>query len=233
MRFPRLLPVGDAALTVEFGDRIDPEIHRRVLALAHALEREPFPGLRETVPTYRSLLVYYDPRQLSWDEARRQVSDALERSADVPMPEPKEVEVPVAYGGEFGPDIGFVAAHSGLSEADVIRLHAGSTYTVYMLGFAPGFVYLGELPEALATPRLPTPRPSVPAGSVGIAGPQTGIYGLSTPGGWRLIGRTPMPMLDLRRQPPTPLQPGDRVRFIPISAEEFAAWQRADGAGSP
>lgn len=233
MRFPRLLPVGDAALTVEFGDRIDPEIHRRVLALAHALEREPFPGLRETVPTYRSLLVYYDPRHLSWDEARRQVSDALERSADIPMPEPKEVEVPVAYGGEFGPDIGFVAAHNGLSEADVVRLHAGSIYTVYMLGFAPGFVYLGGLPETLATPRLPTPRPSVPAGSVGIAGPQTGIYGLSTPGGWRLIGRTPMPMLDLRRQPPTPLQPGDRVRFIPISAEEFAARQRADGAGSP
>jgi len=132
------------------------------------------------------------------------------------MPEPREVEIPVVYGGEFGPDIGFVAAHTGLSEEEVVRLHTSVTYTVYMLGFAPGFVYLGGLPEALATPRLPTPRPSVPAGSVGIAGLQTGIYGLSTPGGWLLIGRTPLTMLDLNRQPPTLLQPGDRVRFVRI-----------------
>ena len=216
MTFPRILPVGDAALVVEFGDAIRPDIHRQVLALDHALAADPFPGLRETVPTYRSLLVYYDPRQLSWDEARRGVADALARSTDIPMPEPREVEIPVVYGGEFGPDIGFVAAHTGLSEEEVVRLHTGVTYTVYMLGFAPGFVYLGGLPEALATPRLPTPRPSVPAGSVGIAGLQTGIYGLSTPGGWRLIGRTPLMMLDLNRQPPTLLQPGDRVRFVRI-----------------
>ena len=216
MTFPRILPVGDAALVVEFGDAIRPDIHRQVLALDHALAADPFPGLRETVPTYRSLLVYYDPRQLSWDEARRGVADALARSTDIPMPEPREVEIPVVYGGEFGPDIGFVAAHTGLSEEEVVRLHTGVTYTVYMLGFAPGFVYLGGLPEALATPRLPTPRPSVPAGSVGIAGLQTGIYGLSTPGGWRLIGRTPLMMLNLNRQPPTLLQPGDRVRFVRI-----------------
>jgi inhibitor of KinA len=216
MTFPRILPVGDAALVVEFGDEIHPDIHRRVLALDHALAADPFPGLRETVPTYRSLLVYYDPRQLSWDEARRLVANALARSTDTPMPEPREVEIPVVYGGEFGPDIGFVAAHTGLSEEEVVRLHTSVTYTVYMLGFAPGFVYLGGLPEALATPRLPTPRPSVPAGSVGIAGLQTGIYGLSTPGGWRLIGRTPLTMLDLNRQPPTLLQPGDRVRFVRI-----------------
>jgi inhibitor of KinA len=216
MTFPRILPVGDAALVVEFGDEIHPDIHRRVLALDHALAADPFPGLRETVPTYRSLLVYYDPRQLSWDEARRLVANALARSTDTPMPDPREVEIPVVYGGEFGPDIGFVAAHTGLSEEEVVRLHTSVTYTVYMLGFAPGFVYLGGLPEALATPRLPTPRPSVPAGSVGIAGLQTGIYGLSTPGGWRLIGRTPLTMLDLNRQPPTLLQPGDRVRFVRI-----------------
>jgi inhibitor of KinA len=216
MTFPRILPVGDAALVVEFGDAIHPDIHRRVLALDHALTADPFPGLRETVPTYRSLLVYYDPRQFSWDGARRLVANALARSTDTPMPEPREVEIPVVYGGEFGPDIGFVAAHTGLSEEEVVRLHTSVTYTVYMLGFAPGFVYLGGLPEALATPRLPTPRPSVPAGSVGIAGLQTGIYGLSTPGGWRLIGRTPLTMLDLNRQPPTLLQPGDRVRFVRI-----------------
>ena len=216
MTFPRILPVGDAALVVEFGEEIHPDIHRRVLALDHALAADPFPGLRETVPTYRSLLVYYDPRQLSWDEARRLVANALARNTDTPMPEPREVEIPVVYGGEFGPDIGFVAAHTGLSEEEVVRLHTSVTYTVYMLGFAPGFVYLGGLPEALATPRLPTPRPSVPAGSVGIAGLQTGIYGLSTPGGWRLIGRTPLTMLDLNRQPPTLLQPGDRVRFVRI-----------------
>lgn len=213
---PRLLPAGDSALVVEFGDEIHPDIHRQVLALDYALNREPFPGLRETVPTYRSLLVHYDPLQLPWDEALRYVTDALRRSAEVPMPEPAEVEIPVIYGGEFGPDLEFVAEHSGLSVDEVIRLHASVPYTVYMLGFAPGFVYLGGLPDRLATPRLPTPRPSVPAGAVGIAGRQTGIYALSTPGGWRIIGRTPRTMLDLQQDPPTLLKPGDRVRFVPV-----------------
>ncbi len=214
--FPRFLPAGESALVVEFGDEIHPDIHRQVLALDYALSREPFPGLRETVPTYRSLLVHYDPLQLAWDDALGYVTDALRRSAEVPMPEPAEVEIPVIYGGEFGPDLEFVAESNGLSVDEVIRLHAGATYTVYMLGFAPGFAYLGGLPDRLATPRLPTPRPSVPAGSVGIAGRQTGIYALSTPGGWRIIGRTLQVMLALHRDPPTLLKPGDRVRFVPV-----------------
>ncbi len=212
-------------MVVEFGDEIHPDIHRQVLALDHVLGREPFPGLQETVPTYRSLLVYYDPLQITWDEAVKHVTDALRRSTEVPLPEPTEVEIPVIYGGEFGPDLEFVAEYHGLSVDEVIRLHTSVTYTVYMLGFAPGFVYLGGLPDRLATPRLPTPRLSVPAGSVGIAGRQTGIYALSTPGGWRIIGRTPWTMLDLQRDPPTPLKPGDRVRFVPVDGQKrHRAW---------
>jgi KipI family sensor histidine kinase inhibitor len=131
------------------------------------------------------------------------------------------VEIPTVYGEEFGPDIEFVAECSGLSVEEVVRLHSAATYTVYMLGFAPGFTYLGRLPEAIATPRLPTPRTLVPAGSVGIAGFQTGIYPVAIPGGWRLVGRTPVVLFDHTRIPPTLLKPGDQVRFVPILAEEF------------
>ncbi|RLC64376.1 MAG: allophanate hydrolase [Chloroflexi bacterium] len=218
---PRFLLAGDAALVVEFGDEISPEVNHRVHVLAHALEQNPFPGLGEAVPTYRSLLVHYDPLCLSFEEAKTFVLDVLGKCEEIPLPEPRLVEIPTVYGGEFGPDTEFVAEHNGLSVEEVVRLHSGATYTVYMLGFTPGFTYLGGLPEALATPRLPTPRKLVPAGSVGIAGSQTGMYAITTPGGWRLIGRTPATLFDPARIPPTLLRPGDRVRFVPISAEEF------------
>ncbi len=223
MEYPRFLPAGDSALVVEFGNEISLEINRRVHALAHTLEQEATPGLGEAVPSYRSLLVHYDPLKLSMREARALIFAALERESDVSPLEPRLVEVPTAYGGEFGPDIAFVAEHSGLSVEEVIRLHSGTLYTVYLLGFTPGFPYLGGLPAQLATPRLATPRQSVPAGSVGIAGPQTGIYPLATPGGWQLIGRTPVVLFDPFRTPPALLRPGNRVRFCPISADDFMA----------
>jgi inhibitor of KinA len=216
---PRFLLAGDAALVVEFGDAIDLEINRRVHALACALVENPLPGLGEAVPSYRSLLVHYDPLRLSCAEVESFVSEALQRCEDAPLPEPRLVEIPTVYGGERGPDIGFVAEHNGLTVADVIRLHAEATYTVYMLGFTPGFPYLGGLPDALATPRLETPRQRVPAGSVGIAGAQTGVYPLATPGGWRLIGWTPLTLFDPARMPPALLHPGDRVRFVPVEEE--------------
>ncbi|MBN1811960.1 MAG: 5-oxoprolinase subunit PxpB [Anaerolineae bacterium] len=218
---PRFLLAGDAALVIEFGDEIDLEINRRVHALARALAESPPSGLGEAVPTYRSLLVHYDPLRLSHTEVKSLVAEALQACEEAAPPEPRLIEIPTVYGGERGPDIGFVAEHNGLSVEEVIRLHSGATYTVYMLGFTPGFPYLGGLPDALATPRLETPRQRVPAGSVGIAGAQTGVYPLTTPGGWRLIGWTPVALFDPTRTPPALLQPGDRVRFVPVTAEEI------------
>jgi KipI family sensor histidine kinase inhibitor len=217
---PRFLLAGDAALVVEFGDTIDLEINRRVHGLARALTENPLPGLGEAVPSYRSLLVHYDPLHLSHAEVEAFVSEALRGCEDEDLPEPRLVEIPTAYGGEHGPDIEFVAEHNGLTVDEVIRLHSEATYTVYMLGFTPGFPYLGGLPDALATPRLDSPRQRVPAGSVGIAGAQTGVYPLDTPGGWRLIGWTPVVLFDPTCTPPAFLQPGDHVRFVPVSAEE-------------
>jgi KipI family sensor histidine kinase inhibitor len=228
MNGPRFLPAGDAALVVEFGEEIDLEVNRRVHALAHTLGENAPPGLGEAVPSYRSLLVHYDPLRLADGEVRALVRAALARSQASPPPEPRLVEIPTAYGGEFGPDIAFVAAHNGLTVEEVVALHSGAVYTVYMLGFTPGFPYLGGLPARLATPRLATPRQVVPAGSVGIAGPQTGIYPLATPGGWRLIGRTSAVMFDPRHEPPALLQPGDRVRFVPVSTAELAALQQEE-----
>ena len=217
---PRFLLAGDSALVIEFGDEISEAVNRKVHALAYVLEKNSLPGIGEAVPTYRSLLIHYDPLRLPCDAAKALVTDLLQKWEEIPLPQPTVVEVPVVYGGEFGPDIEFVAKHNSLSVEEVIRLHCGTTYTVYMLGFSPGFTYLGGLPEVLATPRLPTPRTLVPAGAVGIAGAQTGIYPIATPGGWQLIGRTPLKLFDPTREPPVPLKPGDRLRFVPVSEGE-------------
>jgi KipI family sensor histidine kinase inhibitor len=217
---PRFLLAGDAALVVEFGDQIDLQINRRVHVLARVLTERSLPGLGEVVPTYRSLLVHYDPLQLSCTKVKSFVADALAACESTPLPAPRLVDIPTVYGGDHGPDIAFVAEHNGLSSEDVIRLHSEATYTVYMLGFTPGFPYLGGLPDALVTPRLETPRKRVPAGSVGIAGAQTGVYSLATPGGWRLIGWTPVVLFDSGRTPPALLHPGDRVRFVPVEEAE-------------
>jgi len=223
---PRFLLAGDAALVVELGNKIDEEINRRVRSLAAALEENPVPGLAEVVPTYRSLLVHYDPLRLSHRDLVDLIRPILEKGEEYPLPEPRIVEIPTLYGGEFGPDLPFVAEHNGLSIDEVVRFHSGTVYPVYMLGFSPGFAYLGGLPEEIATPRLPTPRTLVPAGSVALAGRQTGVYPIATPGGWRLIGRTPLQLFDPQRDPPTLLRAGDRVRFVPISEEEY--WARLE-----
>ena len=230
---PRFLMAGDSAWVVEFGDEISQEVNRKVHALASALGKASLPGLGEAVPTYRSLLIHYDPLRLSCDEVKTFVSEVLQKCEEKPSFEPRVVEVPVVYGGEFGPDIEFVAEHNGLSVEEVISLHSGAAYTVYMLGFAPGFAYLGGMPEAIATPRLETPRTLVPAGSVGIAGEQTGIYPIATPGGWRLIGRTPLKLFDPEHDPPTLLKAGDLVRFVPISEGEYSVDPRFPAEAAP
>lgn len=213
MGYPRVLPVGEAAFTVEFGDRLDEDLNGQVHALDASLATHPFPGLVETVPTFRSLLVIYDPLVADELAARAALERAIETMEAAPPRQERLVEIPVRYGGEWGPDLEDVAAHCGLAPAEVVRRHTRPTYRVAMMGFAPGFAYLFGLPPELATPRLATPRLRVEAGSVGIAGPQTGLYALSTPGGWRIIGRTSLALFDATRQAPFALRAGDRVRF--------------------
>lgn len=213
--YPRILPVGDAAFTVEFGDAVDVALNRQVHALDAALRARPISGVIETVPTYRSLLVIYDPQQTKADSLRGALAQFLDMAETRLPPEGRLVEIPVRYGKAWGPDLADVAAHCGLTPADVIRLHSEPVYTVAMLGFAPGFAYLLGLSRSLATPRLATPRVRVPPGSVGIAGAQTGVYALETPGGWRIIGRATLTMFDPHRDDPFVLHAGDRVRFVP------------------
>ena len=211
-------PLGDSALLVSFGEVIDEEINDRVHALARTIERVNFEWLVEVVPAYSSLAVIYDPALIDFEGVKLAV-EGLEFSAR--KFEGKLVKIPVLYGGEYGPDLEFVAQYNGLTPGEVIEIHSRPTYRVYFLGFLPGFAYLGGMDERIATPRLETPRLKVPAGSVGIAGKQTGIYPLESPGGWRLIGRTPLRLFDPSKEPPTLLQPGDRIRFVPIGEEKF------------
>lgn len=216
---PCLTPLGEAALLLELGDGIDPALNARAHALAAALLRSDLPGLGEPVPGYASLLIPYDPAQLSYSALSEWLHEKYEAVQPLPTAQARVVEIPVHYGGDDGPDLDFVAAHNGLTPAEVIARHTAPLYPVYFMGFAPGFPYLGGLDPRIAAPRLPSPRTRIPAGSVGIAGSQTGVYPLETPGGWRLIGRTPLPLFDPAHQPPFLLSPGDRVRFVAIKSD--------------
>jgi len=218
--WPDYRPVGDAALVVEFGEAIDPAINQRVQAFAQRLEAARLPGITDIVPTYRSVLIHYDPLRLSYEEVTSWARVQFQ-PAGLPVSAGRNrIEIPTVYGGEFGPDLDFVARYHHLSPKDIIRLHSSADYTVYMMGFMPGFPYLGGLPPELETPRLETPRTLVRAGSVGIAGQQTGIYPLDSPGGWRVIGHTAVKLFDPALDPPTLLAPGDTVRFVPVSPEK-------------
>jgi KipI family sensor histidine kinase inhibitor len=217
----RFLPAGDRGLIAECGEGIDPAVNDQVHLLAALLERAAIPGVLAVVPTYRSVGVAFDPAQISGADLRARIEALLSQPDAEARPACKLVPLPTVYGGSYGPDLPFVAEHAGLSQDDVIRIHSGAEYRVYMIGFTAGFAYLGGLPERIQTPRLPTPRIRTPRGSVGIGGSQTGAYPADTPGGWRLIGRTPLTLFDPTREPPTPMLPGDRVRFVPIPEAEF------------
>jgi KipI family sensor histidine kinase inhibitor len=229
---PRVRPAGDRALVVEYGATIDEQVNARVRGLAAMLNAAAPPGIIETVPTYRSLMVHYDPLRLAVSELESILRAADAGLAEVVVPERRTVEMPAVYGGEFGPDLADVAAHHGLSEDDVVAIHAATDYLIFMMGFMPGFPYLGGLSPRIATPRLSTPRTVVPAGSVGIAGQQTGIYPTDSPGGWRLIGRTPVRLFDAARTPPVLFEAGDYLRFIPVSARESAEIARSVASGT-
>lgn len=220
---------GDALLLVEFEARIDPAINARAVALATTLATARLPGVRDVLPTYATVAIHFDP--LRTDLAA--ILAAIERHADAPstleVAERPLIEVPVCYGGAFGPDLDEVAAFGGCTAEDVIDRHSSRTYQVYMLGFVPGFAYLGIVDDRIAMPRRAAPRQAVDQGSVGIAGQQTGVYPIRTPGGWRIVGRTPRRFFDPNRASPSLVGPGDRVRFLPITLEQFAAC--ADAAG--
>jgi KipI family sensor histidine kinase inhibitor len=232
MAFPTLEPLGDQALLLRWGEVADADANRLVHAAAARLRAARLPWLVDCVPAYASLAVFFDGASIHGDDPFASVREAVATLADVAdattgAATSRLVEIPVVYGGEHGPDLDDVAAASGLTPARVIERHAQADYLVAMLGFSPGFPYLLGLDPALAVPRLATPRTRVPAGSVGIGGTQTGIYPNEGPGGWRLIGRTPQALFDARRDPPSLLLPGDRVRFVPVAASAFC---RSDGS---
>ena len=214
-------PAGDQALLVEFGAEISPALNRRVHEFSRAAGVHKIPGIREMVSSYCSVLVYFDPFLLSFSEAASRVKEFLDSEPLRAASPAKIKEVPVLYGGEFGPDISFVAHHNQITVDEVIRLHTGETYLVYVVGFSPGFTAMGSVPLKIQAPRLASPRTKVPAGTVGIGGQQTGIYAVESPGGWQLIGRTPLTLFDLHKDPPSFFQAGDYARFYAIDEKEF------------
>jgi len=228
--YPRLLPCGDSALVVEFGNSIEPELNRRVLAFDALLAQEQLRAIRETVPTYRSLLVHYDPTIIGYEELGAKLMDFATRKG-LPSRKGRHWRVPVAYGGEFGIDLDAVAERAGLTTEEVIARHSGAQYRVYMLGFLPGFTYLGGLDPKLATPRRQEPRLEAPAGMIAIGGIQTGIQCIAAPSGWNILGRTPVRTYHPRRDPIFLIEPGDHVTFYPIAMREWGALDRAGEAG--
>jgi inhibitor of KinA len=216
----RVLPAGDTALVVEFGDRIDRALSARVLSLASRLNKLELDGVVETVPTIRSLLVYYEPLTLSMAALRRTI-DALMQDLHGHDLDGRNWELPACYDASLAPDLADVAGRAGLSPGAVIERHSAVTYHVYMLGFLPGLAYLGDVPAELTLPRRESPRPRIPAGSIGIASAMTCVYPMETPCGWHLIARSPVPLWDRRRETGALLAPGDRVRFKPVSLPEY------------
>ena len=218
---PKILPCGDQAVSIEFGDSIDPKINQKVLHLFDRLRARPVSGIKDLIPSYRSLLIQYDPLILSKEKLETFLRQQLPGLGQVISPMGRIITIPVCYGGSFGPDLPEVAEYHEMTPSEVIALHSAVTYRVYMIGFSPGFPFLGGLDPRLHTPRKKSPREKVPAGSVGIANQQTGIYSLDSPGGWRVIGRTPLRLFDLSREEPLLLEAGDRVLFQPITEKEY------------
>lgn len=228
----RFLLSGDRAVTVEFGNVISPEINRQIRAFNIAIKKSDIPGIVETVPTYRSLLVHYDPLQIRFAALKDKLSVLLGDLDSIPIPPPEVVEIPVCYGGEMGPDLEYVAEHNGLTSEEVIRIHTGQEYLIYMLGFVAGFPYLGGMDKRIATPRLKNPRVKIDGGSVGIAGEQTGIYPVDSPGGWQLIGRTPVRLYEADREKPVLLEAGQYIQFVEITEERYREIEQQITAGT-
>ncbi len=231
INYPRILPTGDRALTVEFGNEIDEHINARLMGLIRYLSDERIKGIEEFVPSFRAVLIHYNPAILSYAVMEKILKKALEIPFQESRHNKRIVKVPVCYDKQFGPDIDDVAKHAGISVEEVIKIHTATPYLVYMLGFQPGFPYLGGLDERIHTPRLETPRIRLEAGSVGIGGGQTGLYPMESPGGWRIIGVTPVRCYNPEREKPIPYMAGDYIKFESISKEEFDDLRSLDLAG--
>ncbi|WP_397540111.1 5-oxoprolinase subunit PxpB [Rummeliibacillus pycnus] len=228
----QIRPLGDSALVIQVGEGINEAIQKKVQNILNLLEIHPFQGFIEAVPAYNSVTVYYNPIdvyfsnlekgvEIPYENVKTKILSLMNQSHIIEMPKERVVKIPVVYGGEMGPDLEFVASYNGLTPSEVIKIHSSAEYLVYMIGFAPGFPFMGGMNKQIATPRKETPRLAIAPGSVGIAGNQTGIYPLETPGGWQIIGRTPSQLFLPDQSPPTLLQPGDRIQFVPISMERY------------
>ncbi|MBS4192636.1 5-oxoprolinase subunit PxpB [Bacillus sp. FJAT-49705] len=230
-------PLGDSALIVQIGEGISPSIHQKVQALSVLVNNYPFDGFVESVPAFNNITIHYDPVVVYQTQMKNLVSnhfpltpfqivsskvnELFQYIDETQNFAARLVEIPVLYGGEYGPDLDYVASYHKISAEEVIRIHTQCECLVYMIGFAPGFPFMGGMNEEIATPRRETPRLSITPGSVGIAGKQTGIYPLETPGGWQIIGRTPLDLFRPDLSPPTLLQAGDKIKFVQISPEEY------------
>lgn len=212
---------GDSSLLIEFGNVINPEVNAKVAATVSMIRDQHIEGVVDMIPTYCSLLINYDVRIVRYEELRKRIEALLTTDIQGSARKKRVYEIPVCYGGEYGPDLAFIAENAGISEEEVIKIHTSTDYLIYMLGFLPGFTYLGGLDERIHTPRLSNPRLKIPAGSVGIGGSQTGIYPLDSPGGWQLMGKTPVKTYDPMREVPILVEAGEYIRFVPVDEAEF------------
>ncbi|MBQ3921609.1 MAG: 5-oxoprolinase subunit PxpB [Firmicutes bacterium] len=217
----KILHAGETALVCQFGTEISEEINDRVHALAEAIKKAGIEGVTELQPTFRSLLVCYDPKLVCFAELSEKLKDLTSAKSGAEEASYRTLRIPCCYGGHFGPELGLVAERAGLTRDEVIAIHSGTDYRVYMLGFLPGFVYLGGLDKRIETPRLKTPRLAIPAGAVGIGGNQTGVYPVVSPGGWNIIGGTPLDFYDPASASPILCRAGDRIRFVPITSCDY------------
>lgn len=216
-----ILTAGDSSLLIQFGNEISPEINQRIKATVQLMREQHIEGVLDVIPAFCSLLINYDPRVISYSEITKRIRKLLKVEMKAEDEKKKVFEIPVCYGGKYGPDLAYIAEHAGMTEEEVIALHSSKDYLIYMLGFLPGFCYLGGLDERLHTPRLATPRIKIDAGSVGIGGSQTGIYPMDSPGGWQLMGMTPVKTYDPEREVPILVEAGDYIRFVPVDEEEY------------
>ncbi len=222
---PKIRIMGDRAVLVELGEGIHPKINQKVRALYTGLATLGINGIKDLVPSYRSLMVVFNPRVIALDSLKSQLNETWNSLDDTKQPDPRIVEIPVVYGDQYGPDLEWIADYHNITPQEAIRIHTRPVYQVYLIGFMPGYPYLGEVPDEIVTPRRKTPRTHVPAGSVGIAQRQTGIYPVASPGGWQIIGRTPVQLFDPQAQPPCFIEMGDRVKFYAITEKELIEWR--------